>query len=78
MHYQSSEVITLQRDIVAVRIPAGDRFSLPEGTECRVTQAMGGSFTIYIEGHLFRVDGQDADALGQTLAADISLPPDAT
>lgn len=62
---------------MAVRVPAGDRFSLPAGTECRITQALGGSFTIYVEGHLFRVDGKDADALGEEPVAELSLPPDA-
>ena len=73
-----SEAVTLTRDIVAVRIPAGDRFNLPAGTECSITQALGGSFTIYIEGHLFRVEGKDADALGKTPAAQASLPAEAT
>ena len=30
-----SEAVTLTRDIVAVRIPAGDRFNLPAGTDIR-------------------------------------------
>lgn len=76
--YDSNETVTLQRDIVAVRIPAGDNYALPAGTECRITQALGGSFTIYIEGHLFRVDGKDADALGKTLVTELALPADAT
>lgn len=76
--HPDSESITLSRDIVAVRIPMGDKFSLPEGTQCRITQALGGSFTIYVEGHLFRVDGADADALGKTAGTDLSLPQDAS
>jgi probable FeS assembly SUF system protein SufT len=78
MHFQDSEVVTLQRDLVAVRVPAGDKYSLPAGTECRITQALGGSFTIYIEGHLFRVDGADADALGKSVAEAPQLPADAS
>lgn len=69
-----SEPVKLSRDIVAVRVPMGDKFSLPAGTECRITQALGGSFTVFIEGHLFRVDGADADALGQHVAEFPSLP----
>jgi probable FeS assembly SUF system protein SufT len=75
--FGDAPVVSLSRDIVGVRIPAGDRFSLPAGTECRITQALGGSFTIYVEGHLFRVDGKDADALGQPPVAELTLPPDA-
>jgi probable FeS assembly SUF system protein SufT len=76
--YADSETITLSRDIVAVRVPMGDKYALPAGTECRITQALGGSFTIYVEGHLFRVDGQDADALGKTAAPMPTLPEDAS
>ncbi len=76
--FVESETISLSRDLVAVRIPAGDKFSLPAGTECKITQALGGSFTIYVDGHLFRVEGADADALGKTLAEDMTLPEGAT
>lgn len=76
--YADSETITLGRNLVAVRIPAGDKYDLPAGTECRITQALGGSFTIYVEGHLFRVDGADADALGKTVAAELSIAADAS
>ncbi|MGH8453466.1 MAG: putative Fe-S cluster assembly protein SufT [Nevskiales bacterium] len=76
--HAASETVILERDLVAVRIPAGDKYELPAGTKCRITQALGGSFTIYIEGHLFRVDGVDADALGKTLAQELSLPADAS
>lgn len=76
--FVESETVTLARELVAVRIPAGDKFSLPAGTECKITQALGGSFTIYVDGHLFRVDGADADALGKTLAEDLALPTDAS
>lgn len=75
--HSDNPIISLTRELVAVRIPAGDRFSLPAGTECRITQALGGSFTIFVEGHLFRVDGKDADALGQEPVPQLSLRPDA-
>jgi probable FeS assembly SUF system protein SufT len=39
---------------------------------------LGGSFTLYIEGNLYRLSGENADAIGkQTLQAP-ALPPDAT
>jgi probable FeS assembly SUF system protein SufT len=77
LHISDGEIIALKRDIEGVRIPAGDRFALPAGTECRITQSLGGSFTIYVEGHLFRVDGKDADALGKTAEKALELPPGA-
>jgi probable FeS assembly SUF system protein SufT len=76
--HATNETVILQRDLVAVRVPAGDKYSLPAGTECRITQALGGSFTIYVEGHLFRVDGADADALGKSVAQELTLATDAS
>jgi probable FeS assembly SUF system protein SufT len=64
MFSAQNEPVTLSRDCNAVLIPAGEKVSLPEGTSGFITQALGGSFTIYIEGNLFRVAGTDADALG--------------
>lgn len=72
-----NQVVTLTRDVVAVLVPQGTRVELPEGQQCRITQALGGSYTIYVEGHLFRVDGSDADALGKEPPPPIELPEDA-
>jgi len=60
------EDLKLTRDCEAVRIPAGDAITLPAGTEVLVSQALGGSFTVQSPGYggLFRIAGQDADALG--------------
>ncbi|MCK5770000.1 putative Fe-S cluster assembly protein SufT [Algiphilus sp.] len=59
------EVVTLQRDVIAALVPSGQRVELPEGTEARITQALGGSFTVVIQGHMFRIEGSDADCLGK-------------
>ena len=59
------EIVTLNRDVVGVLIPAGTRVELPEGVPARITQALGGSYTIQVEGHLFRISGKDGDALGK-------------
>lgn len=58
------EPITLERDVDAVLIPMGERILLRAGTVVFVTQALGGSYTININGNLARIDGRDADALG--------------
>lgn len=73
----NSEPFTLQRDCPAVLVPAGDEVSLPAGQIGYITQALGGSFTIYIEGNLFRVAGKDADALGKEPPAPLELPENA-
>ncbi len=56
--------ITLSREVEAVLIPAGSRVTLPEGSVVYVTQSLGGSFTVNINGNLARIAGTDADALG--------------
>jgi probable FeS assembly SUF system protein SufT len=63
------EHVLLSRDCDAVKIPAGDRINLPAGTECLITQALGGSYTVQVRSHggLFRISGNDADALGKEL-----------
>ncbi|MFK7886137.1 MAG: putative Fe-S cluster assembly protein SufT [Gammaproteobacteria bacterium] len=65
MFHHNSEPFTLHRLCNAVLIPSGDAVTLPEGSIGYITQALGGSFTVYIEGSLFRIAGIDADALGK-------------
>ena len=78
MYHSHNEPVTLSRDCPAVLIPAGERVTLPEGTTGFLTQALGGSFTIYIEGNLFRIAGRDGDALGKPVLLGPELPEDAT
>src|SRR5690606_20468973 len=35
-----------------------------EGCTAQITQQLGGSYTVYVDGNLYRVEGRDADALG--------------
>ena len=60
----TNQTIALKRDCPVVAIPAGTRQVLPAGTSVRVTQAMGGSYTVAAGGALFRIEDKDADALG--------------
>ena len=59
-------------------VPAGVPVTLREGKTGFITQALGGSFTVYVEGNLFRVAGKDADALGKEIVLAPEVPPDAT
>jgi probable FeS assembly SUF system protein SufT len=74
---QTSDPFRLHRDCDAVMVPQGDRVSLPAGQVGYITQALGGSFTVYSEGNLFRIAGIDADALGKEPPAAIELAADA-
>lgn len=65
MYSQHSEPVKFERDCDVIMIPAGDAVSLPAGTVGYLTQSMGGSFTVFVEGNLFRISGVDADAIGK-------------
>src|SRR6201991_2247581 len=71
---QTSEPVRFERDCVAVMVPQGDVVTLPAGQVGYITQALGGSFTVYVDGNLFRIRGADADALGKEPPAALELP----
>ncbi len=56
--------IELRRDCEAIQIPAGLRTTVPAGTKVVITQDLGGSYTIACDYGLFRINEEDADALG--------------
>ncbi len=58
----------LSRDVTATQIPSGAPFTLTAGTKVHLTQTLGGSFTVLVDFGLARIDGRDADALGETVA----------
>ena len=43
-----------------------------------ITQALGGSYTVFVEGNLFRIAGADADAIGKEPSEPLELPADAS
>ena len=57
--------IKILRDCDATLIPSGDEIKLIKGTLVRITQALGGDFTLYINGNLVKLSGKDADAIGK-------------
>lgn len=73
-----NEPVTIARDVNAVIIPVGETVNLREGTSGFITQALGGSFTVYVEGNLFRIAGSDADALGKEPEPPPPVPQNAT
>ncbi len=78
MFSHTSQPCTFQRDCDVVMIPAGDTVTIPAGTVGYITQALGGSFTVFVDGNLFRIAGVDADAIGKQPVMPPSLPEDAT
>jgi probable FeS assembly SUF system protein SufT len=78
MYHSQNEPVTFTRECEAVLIPAGERVKLPAGSTGYMTQALGGSFTVYIEGNLFRIAGIDGDAIGKERLLAPEIPDDAT
>ncbi len=78
MFGHTNEPFSLSRDVTAIIIPAGEQVKLREGTSGFITQALGGSFTVYVEGNLFRVSGMDADALGKEPVEPPKVPENAS
>lgn len=70
----TSEPIVFERDCPAVMVPQGQSVTLPAGQNGYITQALGGSFTVFVDGNLFRIDGTDADAIGKEAPAPLTLP----
>jgi probable FeS assembly SUF system protein SufT len=59
-------------------VPGGQPITLKLGLAGYITQALGGSFTLYVEGNLYRLAGDQADAIGKQLVRPPQLPPNAT
>ena len=78
MRSHENEPVVIYRDVPAVMVPAGAEVTLKMGQAGYITQALGGSFTVYVDGNLFRIAGEDADALGKEIVRQPELPPNAT
>lgn len=78
MRSHEHEAFTINRDVKAVMVPSGDQIELKAGLSGFITQALGGSFTLYVEGNLYRLAGENADAIGKELIQAPELPPNAT
>ena len=62
-----SSVIALTRDCEATEVPYGGVQVLPAGTKVRITQSLGGTYTVATEqGSMMRIEAKNADALGLT------------
>jgi probable FeS assembly SUF system protein SufT len=65
----SDEPVILTRNVEAAVIPVGTQVTLEKGQQAHITQTLGGSYTVIVNGNMFRIEGKDADALGLELAA---------
>ena len=64
MNNTQNESIRLLRDVDAYMIPSGDEVRLLAGNLVRITQSLGGNYTVLINGNLVQIREENADALG--------------
>lgn len=58
-------IITTTREVKVRRVPTGEVNILPKGEFIKITQDLGGNYTITWKGNMWRIDGTDADAIGR-------------
>jgi len=54
-----------QRECPARRVPSGEPVVIPSGQFLSINQSLGGNYTVTWQGNMLRIDGTDADAIGQ-------------
>src|SRR2546428_11483856 len=65
----TNESVTLTRDVEASVVPVGTKVTLQKGEQAFITQSLGGTYTVVVNGNMFRIEAKDADALGLEVAA---------
>ena len=61
--------IKTSRECEGFLIPSGDEIKIKKGTKVKITQSLGGDYTLYVNGNLIKISGHDADAIGKTAAS---------
>jgi probable FeS assembly SUF system protein SufT len=62
------EARTVSRDLDVTVIPYGEKIPLKEGSTVYITQSLGGSHTAMTDmGYMVRIEGKDADAIGEAV-----------
>ena len=64
MNSTNPESIRLLRDVDAYMVPSGDEVKLLAGNLVRITQALGGNYTVIMTGTMVQIRAENADALG--------------
>jgi probable FeS assembly SUF system protein SufT len=60
------EYAVVSRECKGIQIPEGNPVILSPGTRVRITQSLGGSYTVVTErGFMLRIDERNADAIGK-------------
>src|ERR1041385_1001322 len=51
-----NESVTLARDVEGAMIPVGTKVTLQKGEQAYITQSLGGSYTVVVNGNMFRIE----------------------
>ena len=57
---QEQRTVVVQRDVPARKVPDGTRITIPKNSFVNLSQALGGTYTVTINGNMARIDGTDA------------------
>ena len=60
----NTDPVILTRDVEAAVVPVGTKVTLMKGEPAHITQSLGGTYTVIVNGNMFRIEARDADALG--------------
>jgi probable FeS assembly SUF system protein SufT len=72
---QNPEYAVVSRECKAVQIPERIPGILNAGLRVRITQALGGTYTIVTDrGHMMRIEAADADAIGKSPGDGVAEP----
>lgn len=75
MSYFEREEVIVSRDCPAVTIPYGSPVTIESGCSATITQKLGNSYTVIVEGNMYRIEGVDGDAIGQeTKEQEVFIP----
>ena len=72
----NNNFIITTKDCNGVLIPSGEEIQLKKGTQVKITQSLGGYFTLYVNGNLVKIDGKDADVIGEKIIEEIDSSND--
>jgi len=76
MNRRQREDVLVRRSVTVETVPSGQPVELQAGQLAQITQALGSTFTLLVDGQLMRMKGQDADAIGKQPPESIAIPED--
>ena len=71
---EEREVVVTTREVEARLVPSGTEIMIPANAFISITQSLGGTYTVAVNGNMARIEGQDADALGKILKKTTEIP----